>query len=174
MPPMDLLPDYYEPDWSREYRLAGQYEPGKELLASLRLYQELRKRRDPVSIARCKMTVLKHRFWSIVCGADIPLTVKIGGGLLMPHPQGVVMHNDVEIGPNCLIMSQVTIGVTRKGGPPKIAGGVDIGTGAKILGPVTIGEGAQIGANAVVVSDVPANAIAVGIPARIRMPGDFA
>lgn len=110
--------------------------------------------------------MLRHRLWSIVTGADIPINSRIGGGLLIPHPNGIVIHSDVEIGPNCLIFQQVTIGATAHG-VPKIGGHVDIGAGAKVIGPVTVGAHAVIGANAVVTTDVPAGATAVGIPARI-------
>jgi serine O-acetyltransferase len=77
-----------------------------------------------------------------------------------------VIHPDVEIGPNCLVFQQVTIG-TRGGAAPKIEGHVDIGAGAKIIGAVIIGQHAKIGANAVVLNDVPAGATAVGIPAKV-------
>ncbi|HEX6707050.1 MAG TPA: serine acetyltransferase, partial [Albitalea sp.] len=87
-------------------------------------------------------------------------------GLLIPHPNGIVIHPEVEIGPNCLIFQQVTLGAAH-GGVPRIAGHVDIGAGAKVLGPISVGEHARIGANAVVVHDVPAGATVVGIPARV-------
>ena len=102
----------------------------------------------------------------MVTGADIPLGSKIAGGLLIPHPNGIVIHPDAEIGPNCLLFQQVTIG-TAEGGVPRLGGHVDVGAGAKLIGPITIGDHARIGANAVVTRDVPAGATAVGIPARI-------
>lgn len=120
-----------------------------------------------------RIAVLRHRWWSIVTGADIPLTCeKLGGGLLLPHPNGVVIHEFAEIGPNCLIFQQVTIGATNSW-PPKIGGHVDIGAGAKILGDIRIGQHAKIGANAVVLADVPAGATAIGIPARNIVPKDL-
>lgn len=81
---------------------------------------------------------------------------------MLPHPNGVVIHDKACIGPNCLIFQQVTVvsGV-------KIGGHVDIGAGAKIICSVHIGDHAKIGANAVVLCDVPAGATAVGVPARI-------
>lgn len=100
-------------------------------------------------------------------GADIPLNSKIGGGLMIPHPNGIVIHPDAEIGPNCLIFQQVTIGAGLKPGLPVIDGHVDIGAGAKIIGSLHIGAHARIGANAVVIDDVPSNDTAVGIPARV-------
>lgn len=146
-----------EPDWSRERRRPGEWHPGKALLASIRDYQRHRGLRK-------KLAALRHRFWSAVSGADIPLNTLIGGGLLIPHPNGIVIHPDVTIGPNCLIFQQVTIGATD--GVPAIGGHVDIGAGAKVLGAITVGDHARIGANAVVLTDVPAGATMVGIPAR--------
>jgi serine O-acetyltransferase len=84
----------------------------------------------------------------------------------MPHPNGIVIHPEARIGPNCLIFQQVTIGVAN-GGVPRIEGHVDIGAGARILGAITVHEHAQVGANAVVVHDVPAGATVVGVPARV-------
>ena len=103
----------------------------------------------------------------MVTGADIPLDTQIGGGLLLPHPIGVVIHPRARVGPNCLIFQQVTIGTRHGSGAPEIGGHVDIGAGAKILGPVRIGDHACIGANAVVLEDVPEGCTAVGVPARI-------
>lgn len=113
-----------------------------------------------------KLAVVRHRIWSVVTGADIPLNSNLGGGLLIPHPNGVVIHPDAEVGPNCLLFQQVTIGATSAG-VPKLGGHVDVGAGAKIIGPVQIGDHAIIGANAVVTGNVPAGATAVGVPARI-------
>jgi serine O-acetyltransferase len=102
-----------------------------------------------------------------VTGADIPLNVNVGGGLLIPHPNGIVIHPDAIVGVNCLIFQQVTIGHSDGSGLPVIEGHVDLGAGAKILGPVRVGAHARVGANAVVISDIPPGATAVGNPARI-------
>ena len=154
------------PDWSRERKGILEWSPSRSLLASIRDYQSRAKARSWWTAAPRVLAVLRHRWWSIVTGADIPLNCRLGGGLLMPHPNGIVIHPDAEIGPNCLLFQQVTIG-TGAGGPPRIEGHVDIGAGAKILGALVIGRHAKIGANAVVLEDVPAGATAVGIPARI-------
>ena len=114
------------------------------------------------------IVVVQYRFWSAISGADIPLNSNIGGGLLIPHPNGIVIHPDAQIGPNCLIFQQVTIGAGTKPGLPIIKGHVDIGAGAKLLGGINIGAHARIGANAVVIHDIPENATAVGIPAVVR------
>ena len=87
----------------------------------------------------------------------------------MPHPNGIVVHCDATIGPNCLLMQRVTIG-TRGGGVPNIGGHVDIGAGATVLGPLTVGNHAKIGANALVIRDVPDGAIAMAPLAEIKLP----
>ena len=152
------------PDWSREAR--SGWHPSRALIATIRAHQGLRGRRGPLAWARRKAAVLRHRFWSAVTGADVPLNARIGGGLVMPHPNGVVIHPDAAIGPNCLLFQQVTIGATARG-VPTIGGHVDIGAGAKVIGPVTVGAHAAIGANAVVTADVPPGCIVAGIPARV-------
>jgi serine O-acetyltransferase len=148
------------PDWSREtpQRFWG---PGQKLLLAIRRYQYWRGQNGMVPAFFRKWLVLRHRFWTVVSGAEIPLSCRIGGGLMIPHPNGIVIHPEARIGVNCLIFQQVTIcdGVD-------IAGHVDIGAGAKINGNVRIGAHARIGYNAVVLSDVPSGATAVGVPAR--------
>ena len=155
------------PDWSREALRPGEWNPGKRLLISLRDYQRLAAMPGPVAALCKKWAVLRHRFWSAVSGADIPLNSQVGGGLLLPHPNGVVVHPAARIGPNCLLFQQVTLGTHSDGRAPVLMGHVDIGAGAKVLGGVTIGAHAVIGANAVVLHDVPPGAVAVGIPARV-------
>jgi serine O-acetyltransferase len=155
------------PDWGRE-RPCRFWDPSRKLLLTIRRYQHWRNR-GRISALLCKWLVLRHRFWSVITGADIPLNCSIGGGLLLPHPNGIVIHPEATIGVNCLIFQQVTIGIRDKLGAPVIAGHVDIGAGAKILGPVRIGAHAKIGANAVVLSDVASGAIAIGIYAKKKI-----
>jgi serine O-acetyltransferase len=142
------------PDWSREAKRTCAWDPPRALLDSIRSYQRLVNASGGRAFILRKLAVVRHRFWSIVTGADIPVTSRIGGGLLLPHPNGIVIHPHAEIGPNCLIFQQVTIGASTKG-VPRIGGHVDIGAGAKIIGPVRVGDHVRIGANAVVVMDVP-------------------
>jgi len=164
-----------EPDWQREVLVPGEWAPGKRLLRAIRDYQKTASGGGPLAGLRRIIAVLRHRFWSVVAGADVPLNSRIAGGLLLPHPNGIVIHPDVEIGPNCLIFQQVTLGTRDADSDvPTIGGHVDIGGGARVLGNIQIGEHAKIGANAVVLTDVPAGATAIGIPARIvprRCPG---
>ena len=160
-----------EPDWTRE-RHHTFWEPSRQLIAALRDYARARERGGALSRFESKLAVARHRFWSVVCGADIPLNCfQLGGGLLLPHPQGVVIHPNAELGPNCTLFQHVTIGTGPKPGTPKLGGHVDVGAGAQILGGVVIGDHAVVGANAVVVDDVPPYALAVGVPATVRARG---
>lgn len=149
------------PDWTRE-EPRRLWDPSRRLIQSIRSYQHWQKQSGPLAGVMRRLAVAQHRFWSVVTATDIPVTCQLGGGLLMVHPTGVVIHPEAVIGPNCLLMQQVTLvhGV-------RLEGHVDVGAGAKIVRPVTIGAHAVIGANAVVLEDVPPGATAVGVPARI-------
>lgn len=154
------------PDWSRE-QIQRYWDPSRKLLRTIRCYQKWRQRSGILGWLMSKYWVLQYRFWSVVTQADIPLGCEIGGGLLMPHPNGIVIHPDAKIGPNCLIFQQVTLA-----GPVVLGGHVDVGTGAKLIAPLRVGNHARIGANAVVTHDVPAKCTVVGIPARILSDHD--
>jgi serine O-acetyltransferase len=150
-----------DPDWSRE-KLSKWWEPSRQMLKYIRNYQKWRQQGGIFGYFLSLSNIIQHRFWSAVAGTEIPLNSQIGGGLVMPHPNGIVIHPEASIGPNCMIFQQVTIVFDVK-----IGGHVDIGAGAKIIRSVTIGDHALIGANAVVMCDVPPGATAVGIPAKI-------
>jgi serine O-acetyltransferase len=123
------------PDWSRESKPFGAWDPGRTLLKSIRNYQAWKL--SPILKFFTPLAVVRHRFWSAVAGADIPLNCQLGGGLLIPHPNGIVILPAATIGVNCLIFQQVTIGSNGHGnGQPVVGGHVDIGAGAKILGGV--------------------------------------
>ncbi len=103
-------------------------------------------------------------------GIEIHPGAKIGRRVFIDHGMGVVIGETAVIGDDCTLYHGVTLGGTswNKGKRhPTLEQGVVIGAGAKVLGPIIIGKGAKIGSNAVVVKDVPENATAVGIPARI-------
>lgn len=107
-------------------------------------------------------------FIRITCSADIPVNISIGRGTVLKHNGlGVVFHEKALIGSNVTIMQHVTLGGRNGRGAPIISDNVFIGTGACILGGVRIGRNAMIGANAVVISDVPDNAVVGGIPSKI-------
>ncbi len=134
------------PDWTRE-KPTQFWDPGRKLLRAIRRYQYWKQRPGVVGSLLCKMLVLRHRFWSVVTGADIPLNCQIGGGLLIPHPNGIVIHPGA---------------IRDAHGAPEISGHVDIGAGAKLLGAIKIGAHARIGANAVITRDVEGEMTAVG------------
>lgn len=153
------------PDWSRE-KPRKFWDPGRKLIRSIRRYQALKAQTSGFLLSlRSKYWVLVYRFWSVVCGAEIDLNCQIGGGLLIPHPNGIVIHPRVTIGPNCLLFQQVTLGA-KDIGYPEIGGHVDIGAGAKVLGSITLGDHCNIGANAVVIEDVIPGDTVAGIPAK--------
>lgn len=113
----------------------------------------------------------------VVFGLEAPTRLNIGPGLVIPHPNGIIMGAG-HIGENVTIYQQVTLGAKMadfKFDPalrPHVGDGVIITAGAKILGPVRLGARAVIGANAVVLKDVPADCLAVGVPARIINNGE--
>ncbi|NET34041.1 MAG: serine acetyltransferase, partial [Cyanothece sp. SIO1E1] len=146
LPPISSI----EPDWSRE-QCHRWWDPGPQLIKSIRQYQKWQVRGGILGRFFATLNVIQHRFWSIVTGADIPLNCQLGGGMILRHSNGIVIHPKASIGPNCMIFQQVTLVKDVK-----IGGHVDIGAGAKIIRPVSIGDHAKIGANAVVLCDVPA------------------
>ncbi|QKX16576.1 serine O-acetyltransferase [Microbulbifer sp. YPW1] len=152
--------DWQTPDWSRE-KPRRFWDPSRKLLGAIRDFQKIQHKSDPITYLRKKYCKLRHRIWTIVTGAEIDLHCRIGGGLLIPHPNGVVIHPDAIIGANCLIFQQVTLA-----GIVELDYHVDIGAGAKLLGPLKVGHSARIGANAVVTHNVSSNQTVVGIPAR--------
>ena len=103
-------------------------------------------------------------------GIEIHPGAKIGPKLFIDHGMGIVIGETAEIGENCSIYHQVTLGGTGKDTGkrhPTVGDNVLIGAGAKILGPVTIGHNARIAAGSIVMKDVPADATVAGIPANV-------
>ncbi|AYD41234.1 serine O-acetyltransferase [Clostridium fermenticellae] len=110
------------------------------------------------------------QFGRLLTGIEIHPGAKIGKGLFIDHGMGVVIGETAEVGDNVTLYHGVTLGGTGKDTGkrhPTIGDNVIIGCGAKVLGPINIGNNVKIGANAVVVNDVPNNTTAVGIPAKI-------
>lgn len=105
----------------------------------------------------------------ILTGIELPCETIVGRRFRIEHFGGIIISGDAVFGEDCIIRNGVTVGLRKTGqrGSPVIGDRVDIGAGAKILGTIRIGNDVSIGANAVVLSDVPSNCVAVGIPARI-------
>ena len=107
------------------------------------------------------------RFWT---GIEIHPGAKIGRRFVIDHGMGIVIGETAEIGDDCLIYHGVTLGGTGKDSGkrhPTIGNNVLIGTGAKVLGPFKVGDNSRIAANSVVLSEIPPDSTAVGIPARV-------
>jgi serine O-acetyltransferase len=125
--------------------------------------------RVPLSVLYRALFVAVRNFY----GIELPFTARIGRRVIFEHQHGVVVHGNTEIGDDCIIRQGVTLGIRRLDGlkeAPKLGRGVDVGAGAKLLGQIVVGDYAQIGANAVVLNDVPPHALAVGVPARVIAP----
>lgn len=108
---------------------------------------------------------LEHKY-----GVSIRASTPIGPGFHLVHVPSVGVSPGSTIGRNCSIMHEVTIGEVKRGprkGSPSIGDGVFIGAGAKVIGCITVGSNVAIGANAVVINDVPDNAVVGGVPATI-------
>ena len=106
-------------------------------------------------------------------GVEIHPGARIGRRFFIDHGMGVVIGETAEVGDDVMIYHGVTLGgrsLSRVKRHPTVGNRVTIGSGARILGPVTVGDDTQVGANAVVVKDVPAGAVAVGVPAVLRFP----
>ena len=103
-------------------------------------------------------------------GIELPYSTQIGRRVVIEHQGAIVIHGNAVIGDDCILRHGVTLGNRNRERPfdaPVLGSGVSVGAGAKILGAISVGDGAQLGANAVVRTDIPAGSVAVGIPARI-------
>jgi serine O-acetyltransferase len=133
-----------------------------------------------VLLYRCAHTLYSHRWRRLAAcitslcvsstGCEIRPEAEVGPGLLLPHPVGIVIGCGVRMGARCTILQNVTIG-ERYSPPgdhsyPTIGDDVTIGAGAVVLGAISIDSGAMIGANSVVLANVPSRAVVVGAPAR--------
>lgn len=110
------------------------------------------------------------QFAKFITGIEIHPGATIGKGLVIDHGSGVVIGETAEIGDNCTLYQGVTLGGTGKDTGkrhPTLGNNVMVGAGAKVLGPFRIGDNSKIAAGAVVLSEIPSNATAVGIPARV-------
>lgn len=108
------------------------------------------------------------RYIRIVYSCDLPANLKLGKGVILKHNGlGVVIHPKAVIGEGTQIYQNVSIAGRNNRGTPIIGKNVFIGCGACVLGGVTIGDNVSIGANAVVITDIPDNAVVVGIPGKV-------
>ena len=133
---------------------------GTPAMVWYRLMQAARRRR------LAPLEMLFNRINTVFCDCTIGRGAEFGPGFVIVHSGGVVINGTVTGGANVRLEHQVTIGAEKRQSPV-LGDGVFVGAGAKILGEVRVGNGAKIGANAVVVTDIPDHATAVGVPARV-------
>lgn len=156
----------------------GMTSPGFWVMFTYRIGHSARNRQ--FKLLRYPMLViyrLLHFFVASATSASIPAGAIIGRGLILHRTAAIAIADDVVIGDYCTIFSGVNIAYRADGknsGVAKIGNHVKIGAGAKVLGPIIIGDGAIIGANAVVLKNVPAGYTAVGVPAVLRPPKENA
>jgi len=128
---------------------------------------------------------IAHRLWKCKCitlarwisqcarfctGIEIHPGAKIGKGFFIDHGMGVVIGETAEIGDNCLLYHNVTLGgvnLSKTKRHPTLGNNVVVGAGAKVLGNIIIGDNVRIGANSVVLKDVPSDSVVVGVPGRV-------
>lgn len=113
---------------------------------------------------------LLYKFVQIITGIELPCEAVVGRNFVIDHFGGIVISGYARFGDNCRIRDGVVVGLRRveEACAPSIGNNVDIGSGAKLLGPIRIGDNVVIGANAVVLCDVPDNSVAVGVPAVVK------
>lgn len=151
----------------RKHGYSGWFSEGFWALTVYRLQRATHAARPKVLWlpVRILLAVIK-KILTLITHINLHPSAKIGPGLLIPHVGPIRVHPEASIGADCAIHQVCTIGAGSKPGGPVIGDHVMIGCHTCILGPVRVGDGAKIGAGAVVVSDIPAGATAVGIPAR--------
>ncbi|WP_058235769.1 serine O-acetyltransferase EpsC [Devriesea agamarum] len=155
----------HDPAARSAYEIALTY-PGLHAIWIHRLSYALWQRPRGKFVARCL-----SQFSRSVTGIEIHPGAQIGRRFFIDHGMGVVIGETAEVGDDVMMYHGVTLGgrsLAKTKRHPTVQDGAVIGAGARVLGPVTLGAGSQIGANAVVVKDVPAGATAVGVPAQIR------
>ncbi len=178
------LREYLDADWSRLFEFAGQPAPRRSIRSAFS------PRFAPVVLVRLAQRSYEKGFRRLasifsllnflVFGLEVPARLPIGRGLVIPHAIGTILGAG-HIGSNVTIYQQVTLGAKLADFGydfalrPHIEDGAMITAGAKIIGAVRIGRSAVVGANAVVLEDVPDHHLAVGVPARISpLPGHSA
>ena len=164
----DLVKGDYEVngcDWTRPgFRAAFMYRFGV-----WRMGVRSRVLRAPLSLLYRWM----HRHVRNCYGIELHYTARIGGRFRIAHQGGIVIHEFARIGNDCTVRQGVTLGAANKYSieeAPSLGDNVDVGAGAIVMGKVRVGHGARIGANAVVMSDVPPGCTAFAQPARIVQP----
>lgn len=173
------LRDFLDADWLRLLEFSGRkprarrwrdcFSPRFASVYLIRVAQRLH------ALGWVRLARLAALVNFVIFGIEVPCCLEIGPGLVIPHTHGTILGAG-HIGANVTIYQQVTLGAKLadfdfdRSKRPYVADGVVITAGAKVLGSVRLGAGSVVGANAVVLTDVPDGAVAVGVPARILSP----
>ena len=176
---MGRLSDFLDADWARLAVLAGT-APRRR-----RLWDVLAPRFAPVALVRSaqclhlagwvRLAKLPALVNFVLFGLEVPPKLPIGQGLVLMHTQGTVLGAG-SIGANVTLYQQVTLGAREMDFAytlslrPVVEDGVVVGAGAKVLGGLVLGQGCMVGANAVVLKNVPPGYVAIGIPAKNLPP----
>jgi len=132
-----------------------------------RIGTQLKKSKNPFMKILYLLVFILHKHYEYLTGIMLPIGMDVGRGLKFAHFSGIIINPDTIIGNNCTIFQCVTIGDMRGKGGGIIGDNVVIFAGAKLIGNIKIGNNVVIGANAVVVKDIPDNAVVVGVPSHI-------
>lgn len=146
---------------AKDALVAAMVQDGYAVLAASRFREAARRWHVPGANRVLRL------FQTVLYGIEIGNQVELGEGVNFAHTLGIVIGGDAKIGARVKFLGNNTVGTAKDNGYPIIEDDVVIGCGARILGPVRIGRGAVIGANAVVVTDLPPGAVAAGIPAKV-------
>lgn len=173
------LREYLDADWRRLHEFAEMPAPRR------RFRSNFSPRFAPVYLIRVAQRLHRKGFRRlaklaslinfVIFGLEAPARIEIGPGLVIPHSVGVIL-GAASIGANVTIYQQVTLGAKTAdfafdpAKRPVVCDGAVVTAGAKVIGPVRLGRNCVVGANAVVLDDVPDGALAIGVPARIRAP----
>ena len=148
--------------WKSAFNLLFQ-QPGLRATTLYRISHAVWRKKIPM------LPGMLQRLNLFLHGFDFPALIPVGPGLYVPHPVGVTVMAQ-RIGSNVTLVGSITIGMRNEPIFPILGDDVFVGAGARILGDITLEDGVKVGANAVVMTDVPAGAIAVGVPAIIKLP----
>jgi len=153
--------DQIREDWAMSGRLTAFVRPGFHVMVVHRFGSRLRHLPRPLRRPLLIPLMLLNYYCRFYYGIELPFATTVGRRVVIAHQSGIVIDHRADIGDDCLIRHNATIG------PARLERGVQVGAGSVIEGKITIGEGARIGANAVVTRDVPAGATAFASPARV-------
>jgi serine O-acetyltransferase len=159
----------------RELEIPWHVHPGFWIGAIFRLGAWARALRNPLfRLPLMLIYRVAKQPWRFFLNVELPVTARVGGGLCLVHPRNILIGAGCEIGEDCVIFHEVTLGRGAVPGLPRIGNKVHIFVGARVLGPVTVGDGSMIGANCVVTRNVPPDSVVAQAPNRVMPLQRFA